>query len=70
MSGGLWNGFALRYTPVETVFYICLVLCVGFLEELIFRGFHFLAIAKDSVAQAIIISSVTFGIGYIVNSGE
>ncbi|WP_297188254.1 CPBP family intramembrane glutamic endopeptidase [uncultured Corynebacterium sp.] len=68
ISGGLWNGLNLRYTFLETAFYICLMLCVGFLEELIFRGFLFRAIAKDSVRQAVVISSVTFGIGHIVNS--
>jgi membrane protease YdiL (CAAX protease family) len=41
--------------------------CVGFLEELIFRGLLFQAMAKDGVRSAIIVSSVTFGIGHIVN---
>ena len=43
------------------------MLCVGFLEEMIFRGFLFNAMAKDGVKSAIIVSSVTFGIGHIVN---
>jgi len=43
------------------------MLCVGFLEEVIFRGFLFKAICKTNVKQAIIISSVTFGFGHIVN---
>lgn len=38
------------------------MLCVGFLEEMIFRGLLFEAIAKENVKKAIIISSVTFGI--------
>ena len=41
--------------------------CVGFLEEMIFRGFLFKAMAKNGVKSAIIVSSVTFGIGHIVN---
>ena len=41
---------------------------VGFAEELIFRGFLFKAILKDGNARtAIIISSVTFGLGHILN---
>jgi membrane protease YdiL (CAAX protease family) len=41
---------------------------VGFAEELIFRGFLFKAILKDgNVRTAIIISSVTFGLGHILN---
>ncbi|MCT1563908.1 CPBP family intramembrane glutamic endopeptidase [Corynebacterium glucuronolyticum] len=68
ISGALWNGIGLRYTVVETGFYICLMACVGFLEELIFRGFLFRAMAEESLRQAIVVSSVTFGIGHIVNS--
>lgn len=43
------------------------MLCVGFLEEAIFRGLPFTAIAKDNIKSAVIISSVTFGIGHIIN---
>ena len=43
------------------------MLCVGFLEEVIFRGLLFQAIAKDNIKSAVIISSVTFGIGHIIN---
>lgn len=43
------------------------MLCVGFLEEVIFRGLLFESIAKDNIKSAVIISSVTFGIGHIIN---
>ena len=66
-SGNLWNGVELNYTPVETVCRIVCMLCVGFLEEVIFRGFLFKAIAKDNIKSAVVISSVTFGIGHIIN---
>ena len=66
-SGNLWNGFALNYSPVETVCRIVCMLCVGFLEEVIFRGLLFKAVAKDNIKSAVIISSVTFGIGHIIN---
>ena len=66
-SGNLWNGISLNYTPVETVCRIICMLCVGFLEEVIFRGLLFESIAKDNVKSAVIISSVTFGIGHIIN---
>ena len=66
-SGNLWNGAAVNYTPAETFCRIVCMLCVGFLEEVIFRGLLFTAIAKDNVKSAIIISSVTFGIGHIIN---
>ena len=66
-SGNLWNGVAVDYTSVETVCRIVCMLCVGFLEEVIFRGLLFKAIARDNIKSAIIISSVTFGIGHIIN---
>ena len=46
----------------------CIMMCgVGFLEEILFRGFLFRGIAKDNIKEAIIISSITFGVGHIVN---
>lgn len=66
-SGNLWNGIALNYSLPETICRIVCMLCVGFLEEVIFRGLLFAAIAKDNVKSAIVISSVTFGIGHIIN---
>jgi len=58
---------AFRFSPTESALYAASMLCVGFLEELIFRGFLFRAIEKENLTRAIIISSVTFGIGHIVN---
>ncbi len=66
-TGNLWNGAAVNYSLTETVCRIVCMLCVGFLEEVIFRGFLFVSIAKDNVKSAIIISSVTFGIGHLIN---
>ena len=40
---------------------------VGFLEEIIFRGILYKSIEKDNKKLAIIITSITFGIGPIVN---
>lgn len=66
-STNLWNGVTMNLSLLETVLYIVSMLCVGFLEELIFRGFLFRAMCKDNVKSAIIVSSITFGIGHIVN---
>lgn len=63
----LWNGAVLNTTPLETVLYVLSMICVGFLEEMIFRGLLFKAMINDGVKSAIIVSSVTFGIGHIVN---
>lgn len=43
------------------------MLCVGFVEEVLFRGLLFQALEKDSVNMAIIISSLTFGLGHLLN---
>lgn len=67
ITGNLWNGAAMNYSPIGAVCHIAAMLCVGFLEEVIFRGFLFKAIAKENVNRAIVISSVTFGIGHIIN---
>lgn len=64
---GIFFGVTLKYSPAETVFYIISMLCVGFLEEVIFRGFLFVGMAKRNVKSAVIVSSLTFGIGHIVN---
>ena len=66
-TGNLWNGAAINYSLPETVCRIVCMLCVGFLEEVIFRGFLFVSIAKENVRSAIIISSVTFGVGHLIN---
>ena len=66
-SGNLWNGVAVNYPTAAMVCRIVCMLCVGFLEEVIFRGLLFVAIAKDNTKSAVIISSVTFGIGHIIN---
>lgn len=63
----IWWGVKLNLTVIETVFYVISMLCVGFLEEVIFRGFLFKAMCKTNIKSAIIVSSITFGIGHIVN---
>lgn len=67
LTANLWYGVTLNVTVLETVLYILAMFCVGFLEEIIFRGLLFEAMRKDNVKAAIILSSVTFGIGHIVN---
>ena len=67
LTANLWYGAAMNLSALETVLYVLAMFCVGFLEELIFRGLLFQAMAKDGVRSAIIVSSVTFGIGHIVN---
>lgn len=67
ISTNLWGGFALRFSPLETALYVISMMGVGILEEVIFRGFLFKTLCRDNFKTAIVISSVTFGIGHIVN---
>ena len=66
-STNLWGGIALHVSAVESLLYIVSMICVGFIEEVIFRGFLFIALCKGNVKHAIVISSLTFGLGHIVN---
>lgn len=63
----LWNGTVLRYSPWVSVLSILSMFCIGFIEELLFRGLLLKALLHRSVGFAITISSLTFGLGHIVN---
>ena len=63
----LRRGIHINNTASEIIFHILTMINVGFLEEMIFRGFLFKMMEKDNVKSAIIVSSITFGIGHIVN---
>ena len=67
LTANLWYGVRLNQSPLETLLYVLSMFCVGFVEEMIFRGLLFQAMAKDGEKMAIIVSSITFGIGHIVN---
>ena len=67
LTANLWYGVHVHLGTVETVLYILTMLCVGFLEEVIFRGLLFFALCKDNKRTAVIVSSVTFGFGHIIN---
>lgn len=61
-------GVRPHYGPVGQVCAVLSMGLVGFLEELIFRGFLFRAIEeKENHTRAVVISAVTFGAGHIVN---
>ncbi len=67
-TGNLWGGVGVAYSGMAQIFAVVSMLLVGFIEELIFRGFLFRVLLKrNSASVAIIISAVTFGIGHIVN---
>ena len=57
----------MHYDASGTLYFSVKMLCVGFLEELIFRGFLFKAMSRDNIKWAVVVSSVTFGLGHIIN---
>lgn len=67
VSVNLWSGFHTNQTPSGTLFYILTMLNVGFIEEIVFRGFLFRMMAKDNLRTAILVGALTFGAGHIVN---
>lgn len=67
LSANLWYGVTLNFGVGETVLYILAMFCVGFLEEVIFRGLLFGAMKKENLMVAVIVSSITFGMGHIIN---
>lgn len=67
-TGNIWDGFSSSYQGASLVIAALSMILVGFVEEMIFRGFLFRAmLGEDKKIVAIIISAVTFGIGHIVN---
>jgi len=66
-SVNFWCGLTLPADLFAASFGVLVMCFVGFLEEVIFRGFLFKAMCKSGVKSAIIVSSLTFGVGHIVN---
>ena len=61
------NGLGLTAPLAVSLLMMANKAIAGYVEEIIFRGFLFRAMAKDSLRSAIIVSAVTFGAGHIVN---
>ena len=66
-SAAAFFGIGMEYSPAVSVLRTVMMICVGFLEEVIFRGFLFRGIAKENLTRAVVISSLTFAIGHFVN---
>ena len=67
ISVNIIYGFNINNTISEIIFYMLSMICVGFIEEIIFRGFLFKMLEKDNLKLAIIVTSITFGVGHIIN---
>ncbi len=63
----IFSAIKLNLSATEAIMYILTMFCVGFLEEIIFRGLLFKTMAENGIKSAIIVSSITFGMGHIIN---
>lgn len=66
-SVNLWFGLRNNYSVVTAVLSVISMCFVALLEEIIFRGLLFKAMCRDNIKTAVIVSSLTFGFGHIVN---
>ena len=66
-SINFWNGVTIDPSVGECVLSAAAKGIAGIVEELIFRGLLFVAMCKSDVKSAVIVSSLTFGVGHIVN---
>ncbi len=67
-SLNLWGGVSVKFPWPGQLFAVVSMALVGVAEELIFRGLLFRAMLKTGKPRtAIIVSSVTFGLGHILN---
>lgn len=70
-TGNLWSGYSLAGDGTEIITASLSMILVGFVEEMLFRGFLFKALlGKGNDISAIIVSGATFGIGHILNMFE
>ena len=63
----IWFGFVMNKQPLEGLVYFLAMIATGLVEEVLFRGFLFRAMSKDNLRFAVILTSLLFGLGHIVN---
>ena len=63
----IWFGVSFKMRFFATVVYFVAMILTGIVEEMLFRGLLFKAMSKSNIKSAIMVTSITFGIGHIVN---
>jgi len=66
-SVNFWNGVIAPENLLTALCFVISMCCVAFLEEVIFRGLLFRGMCGGNVKTAIVVCSLTFGIGHAVN---
>lgn len=67
VSVNFWGGFSSEPITLETWLFVVSMLAVGILEEVIFRGFLFRCLYRENKKWAVVICSLSFGFGHIIN---
>ena len=63
----IWFGICFKMNMLASAVYFAAMIITGIVEEMLFRGLLFKTMSKSNVRSAIIVTSITFGIGHIVN---
>ena len=63
----LFFGVMVTGSALECLCSLLAMCFVGFIEELVFRGLLFRGMDESNHTSAVVVSSITFGIGHIVN---
>ena len=66
-TANLWHGDISFDVSVDTVLYMISMVCIGFIEELLFRGYLLQYLQRHVAKRAVQICGFTFGLGHIVN---
>lgn len=67
ISINLWWGIQINYCFYETVLFIIVQMVIGFMEEIIYRGFLYKALCKYDKGVAFLLSSSIFGGIHIIH---
>lgn len=66
-SVNIWFGIIMNMSVMESIFYFFTMIGAGIIEEILFRGMLYKTMAENNEKSAIVLSSLLFGIGHLVN---
>lgn len=66
-SVNLWFGVKMNMTLISSMLYALTMILAGVIEEILFRGMLYKEMAESNEKSAMIVSSLLFGVGHIVN---
>ena len=66
-SVNIWFGVKMNMPIMGSIFYAFTMIFAGIIEEILFRGMLYKEMAESNEKSAMIVSSLLFGVGHIVN---